>query len=420
MAHGTSSGIRSVGTLCPRPLVRLGLAGAFAALSLAPGWAAAPQDGHLVTPGMPGSEDHHLNWPDLKIEWGLGVDLRAPISLGGEQRGGELEAGVRAVDLVLRSDFNRSVWGTAMVSGEADDLRMPRATLVYTGLSRSSVLRLGRMPIDFGKQMQARPYELPYPQRPAVLRAYLGDQVHATGLSYGDVFETGPHSTVRASIGLYSDWERTSDPLLEEVDPTTPVVALRDGPRLDELGLVARITGVVDVGPEGLLQWGLSAQGLPDYGLSAVDSGGATVRADGLSQWVYGADLTYGHADETEGPAWSAGWEGLLVSGDSGGQLGPGPSLETVDGDLFGHYLWVERQTRSGRGLGMVYSHHEVPLSGQPTSQEWSLYFSRPLIENALMRFVVQHTEREGAEESQALLVQFVALAGSLGHGLDW
>ena len=407
---------------CARPLggARFGLGLCVWLGSLAAGVEAAiAQDPHLVTPGMPGSEDHHLDWPDLQIEWGLGVDLRAPISLGGAGRSGELEAGVRAVDLVLRSDFNRSLWGSAILSGEADELSMPRASLVYTGLSSSSVLRLGRMPIDFGKQMQARPYELPYPERPGVLRAYLGDQVQATGLAYGDVFETGPHSTVRVSLGLYSAWERELDPLLE-VDSAVPSLNLREGPRLDELAVGARITGVVDIGPEGLLQWGLSTQGLPDYRLTAQDAMGGTATLEGQSQWIYGADLTFGLADEVEGPAWSAGWEGLYVQGESGGQILPGPTIQTFDGDLFGHLVWLERRTRSGRGLGLVFSQFESPEIGKPSTQEWTLYFSRPLIENALMRFALRHTDPDGEEDSQALLVQFVALAGSLGHSLDW
>ena len=62
----------------------------------------------------------------------------------------------------------------------------------------------------------------------------------------------------------------------------------------------------------------------------------------------------------------------------------------------------------------------QTPTSGKPESLEWSVYFSRPLIENSVLRFALRHQDLPGEEASQAILVQFVALAGSLGHGLDW
>ncbi|HPF13166.1 MAG TPA: hypothetical protein PLJ12_02770, partial [Planctomycetota bacterium] len=261
----------------------------------------------------------------------------------------------------------------------------------------------------------------PYPDRPAVLREYLGDQVEATGVSSGDILATSQHSTLRVSIGFYSDWYRRDNPL-DPLDPGRPELEWRDQPRLDELAVGARVSGVVDVGAEGMFQWGLSAQGLPDYGLQATADDGTELRLENQSQWLYGLDLTFGHADETEGPAWSLGWQGILASGDGGGQVSPGPSpvLSTFEGDLFGHYAWVERRTRSGRALGLIVSQHERPLAGKPLATEASVYFSRPLVENALLRFAVRHRDAEGEPDGQAILVQFVALAGSLGHALDW
>ena len=296
---------------------------------------ASAQERLLTTPGMPGSADHHLDWADLKLEWGLGFDLRAPILLGGAGKSGEMEARVRAVDLVLRSEFNRSLWGYAMLSGEdveaEETIALRRAVLEYTGLGGASYLRVGRLPIDFGKQMQARPYELPYIQRPLVLRNFLGDQIQATGLSYGDIFATSERSTLRASIGLFSDWNVQGDPLDAQA-PGAPESNLKTGLRADDLALVARVSGVVDVGQEGMFQWGLSAQSLSDLEVRATQANGSQLLLEGQDQKTYGVDLSFGHADENEGPSWSAGWSGLLATGDRGARLGPGPSLQSFSG----------------------------------------------------------------------------------------
>ncbi|MEZ5975260.1 MAG: hypothetical protein R3F33_11380 [Planctomycetota bacterium] len=373
---------------------------------------------HLVTPGMPGSEDHHLDWPDLQLDWGLGFDLRAPISLSGPGRDGSVDAEVRTVDLSLRSQFHRELWGHALLAAGEDGLELERAVLDYSGLGGTSKLQLGLLPVDFGKQMQARPYELLYPDRPLVLRTLLGDQVRASGLRYGDVFAPGTHSTVRASIGLYSDWVQ-SDLDGDSADGWKRSREVRDQPRLDELAIGARVTGVYDVGAEGLLQWGLSAQRFRDADVVAQD-GSSELRLSGADQWLYGLDVHFGHADERVGPAWAFGGECVLGRGDFAGPVTGGTTLGLAEGDFFGYYLWAERQTRSGRALGALYSEVELPEQDGREALEASLYFRRPLIENSMMRFVLRHRDLPGEEPSQALLIQFVALAGDLGHGIDW
>ncbi|MCP5021936.1 MAG: hypothetical protein GY930_09160 [bacterium] len=389
-------------------------------LVLVPG-AIAFQERYVTSPGMPDSPITESYAHGLELELGLAVDLRSRIHLGGFGRGGEIDAGLEAADVGARARFNRDLWGFVLVEGTEHDLTLRQAALVYEGLSGSSYLRLGYLPIDFGKQMQARPYELPYPERPGVLRAYLGDQVLGMGVSYGDVFATGKSSTLRASLGLFTNTKRLSSPV-EGRPLALPELEVTDGPRIDELALNARITGLVDVGSNGLFQWGISAHSVPDFSVYLTADDGTRLSAGHLEQWVYGIDLTFGLDTESSHASWSTGWEGLLADGSIGARaLGAGPAtLEVVDDQAFGQYLWLERQTRSGRALGAVYSSFEQTLPGSPLETELSFYFSRPLGQGSTLRFQISHRDAEGEESSERILIQWIGLAGQLGHALDW
>ncbi len=383
--------------------------------------AMAYQERYVTSPGMPGSPISESYAHDLELELGVAVDLRSPIHLGGAGRGGEIEGGLETVDVGARARFNRDLWGYLLVQGTERDLTLRQAALVYEGLSGSSYLRLGYLPIDFGKQMQARPYELPYPERPGVLRAYLGDQVLGTGISYGDVFATGKSSTLRASLSLFTDTERLSSSV-EGRPLALPELEIVDGPRIDELALNARITGLVDVGPDSIFQWGISAHSVPDFSVNMAADDGTPLGAEHLKQWIYGVDMTLGLDAEDSHASWSVGWEGLLADGAIGARaLGAGPAtLEVVDDQAFGQYLWLERHAPSGRALGALYSSFERTLPDSPQETELSFYFSRPLGQGSTLRFQVSHRDAQGEDASQRILIQWIGLAGQLGHALDW
>ncbi|MDF1837198.1 MAG: hypothetical protein P1V35_04965 [Planctomycetota bacterium] len=383
--------------------------------------AQAFQDRFVTSPGMPRSSTSNLEIGDIALDWGLAMDLRSPISLSGPGRSGEIDGGLRVFDLGLAGTINRDLWAFALVEGNSDELSLQHAALVYEGLSSSSYLRLGVLPLDFGKQMQARPYELPYPERPGVLRAYLGDQVLGTGISYGDVFATGDHSTVRTSLGLFTQTERRESSL-DGRALSLPGLEVTDGPRMHELAINARLTGLMDVGPEGVLQWGFSAHSMPDFSVALTANDGTDLAAQHLDHWVYGMDFSFGWSDETEGPSWSAGWEGLIADGQVGARaLGAGPAtLEIFEDRVYGHYLWLERQTRSGRALGLLYSDFERTMPGTPQEREVSLYFSRPLGDRSTLRFQLSHRDAQGERASERALVQWTAQIGRLGHAVDW
>ncbi len=385
------------------------------------GKAQAFQDRFVTSPGMPRSDFTNLEIGDVELDFGLAVDLRSPISLGGPGRSGEIDGDLRVFDLAVAGTINRDLWAFALIEGTSEDLRLQHGALVYEGLSSSSYLRLGVLPLDFGKQMQARPYALPYPERPGVLRAYLGDQVVGTGVSYGDVFATGDHSTVRTSLGIFTQTERRQSHVDGSID-SLPGLEVTDGARLHELAMQARLTGLMDVGPEGVFQWGFSAHSVPDFSVALTADDGTDLGSQHLDHWVYGMDLSFELSDETEGPSWTAGWEGLIADGHIGARaLGAGPAtLEVLDDQAFGHYLWLERQTRSGRALGIIAGEFERTLPGTPKEREVALYFSRPMGSHSTMRFQLSHRDPEGEEHSERFLVQWTAQIGRLGHALDW
>ncbi|MCP5024565.1 MAG: hypothetical protein GY930_22725 [bacterium] len=129
-----------------------------------------------------------------------------------------------------------NTWAYGGVVGNKDDgLAVEEAAVIYEVLGGNSTLRVGRFLVDFGQQMQKHLHGLRTIYRPAVLRAYPGQELGGSGVQYGNRFTTGGSGTVRFSIGLF-----------------------------DSL-IGGHPMGTVDMGYHEVFQWGLSIRSLPDF-----------------------------------------------------------------------------------------------------------------------------------------------------------
>jgi len=391
--------------------------------------AAAAQSGGFSTPGMPGQSleatqatrfSNQFN-PAIGVVFDLLGDW-TDVSGSSDQEG--FDANLRVAEMTFSSWVDPSLWAYGVVVYADDEVSLEEGAMQYVGFGDSTwTLRGGRFFVDFGKQMQAHVHDLRTLERPAVLRAYLGEELGGDGVQLDKWFAAGDETVVRYSLGVFGS-------LIGEGPDVDGAAAPFDGERkdLNELALTARLTGFRDVGQSGTLQAGASARYLPDFGLEAPDSSAAGGSVDGLSNAVLGLDLTYGWQDETATRSWTAGGEALLYTGDLGGavddNLLPGdPSDDLVrvfDEDVFGYYVFADYAWNLRGSAGVQWSWVELPQDGAPELSEIELYYTRRLSEFQRLRFVASATDVDGPGDTTRLAVQWTGFLGPHSHGLNW
>jgi hypothetical protein len=337
---------------------------------------------------------------------------------------------VRSFEMTPAGYIDPSTWGWATVVWSPDEeVALEEAALVYTGTPGNTSLRAGRFFIDFGKQMQAHIHDLRTIDRPLVLREYLGNEASGTGIQWDQWFAAGDHTSVRYSLGVLpglagnfeADAHSHGGPDIDGPELASPSQAeLKD---LGELNFTARLTGFTDFADGAhLLQYGTSARFVPEYSLTSDEAGVAPV--DGLSNAVYGFDLTWGWQSETGNEGASAGLEYLWNTGDLGGNLvdtGGGEAIDVVDGTAGGFYLWSEyRWTQQRHAIGAQWSRAEVVELDLAEANEYDLYYTWNLNELNRIRFELTMTDPDDGERSYRAAVQLTAFLGPHAHGVNW
>ncbi|MDF1836804.1 MAG: hypothetical protein P1V35_02950 [Planctomycetota bacterium] len=345
-------------------------------------------------------------------------------------------SGPDGFDLTLRSfegtvntwiDPNTWAYGV-LVGTEEEGIAVEEAAVIYEGFDGNSNLKAGRFFVDFGKQMQAHTHDLPTFERPAVLSAYLGEELGGTGLQYGNWFPAGDSGAIRYSFGLYDSLVQGHSHGGHGDEEEGAAQAVNDYQEADELSYAARITGFHDAGENGVFQWGVSMRGLPEFAFDADLDDGTELTAEGMSNHVLGLDLTYGWGDDTGTKTWTVGGEYLRLSGEIGAEVDdagtPGvfgdDTLEVLDSDRDGFYLWVDRGFDQNNSVGVLYSAFEHAEDGAPEQSELTAYYSRNLTEYSRLRVGVTMTETDDGDDSTALMVQFTNFFGSHAHGVNW
>ena len=379
------------------------------------------------TPGMPASSSGQSDQSSNEFNPAIGavLDLEASwLEAGADAADDGLDFSLRSLEVSTNAWVDPDTWAYALLVGDEQGIELEEAALHYRGLGGNSTLRAGRFFVDFGKQMQSHVHDLPYPERPGVLRAYLGSELAGTGLQYDDWFATGDESALRFSLGVFDSLRGTPDPLAEGPDGAAAGAAREraaDRHQFDEVALTARLTGFSDAGESGIFQWGLSARHAPDFELLATNDADVEVAASSLENSVLGLDLTYGWTDETGERAWTLSCEFLRFQGDLTGELSAAQDrLDVYDDPVSGSYAWLDRKWNARISSGLLFSTFEQPEPGSPRESEYTLYWTRHLTEFSRLRLALSHIEREQGADDQRLMLQFTNYIGAHGHGLNW
>ena len=332
------------------------------------------------------------------------------------------DADLRTLELSAQSWVDPDAWAYFSAASEDEGVSIEEAAIHYVGLGGHWTLRAGRFFVDFGKQMQTHVHELRTIERPLVLRTFLGDEVHGDGLQVDHWFAVGDETAVRWSVGVFADLLPEAEE--DEDEDAAPEASVEERKSLGDLHYTARLTGFRDAGENGTVQVGLSARAIPDYSFEFEPSGAAE---GGLESYVYGLDATYGWKDESGLAGWTLGGEYLRSTGDTGSELDdagtPGDpaddAIVVLDEDVGGWYAFADYAWSPYQSVGLQYS--EVELPDRTDVGEVEAYYTRMFSEFHRLRFAVAALESDAeGEDSLRLAVQYTALLGAHGHGVNW
>ncbi len=386
------------------------------------------------TPGMPtqpgatqgyspdsGQSDRFSNRfnPAVSFVIDAAIDHISNDAAGAEEG---LDLALRVLEFGAQAWVDPKAWAYFVGAADEESLNIEEAAVHYVGFGERTTLRAGRFFIDFGKQMQTHVHELRTLERPLALRAYLGDEVKGDGLQFDQWAPAGKAVTARWSLGVFANL------LPEEAAfPTsTASPAIDERKDLGDLNFTGRFTLFGDVSERSTLQWGLSARVIPTY--SVDDEVNALSETD-LENQVYGMDLTWGWVDDTGQRRWTVGAEGLLNSGDIDVQVDdpdatPGNGDESLlvdDASVGGGLAYIDYAWNRNNSAGIQYSRAELADASDSDLTEVELYYTRWLSEFQRVRLVGSWFDDGGADEdSLRLAVQYTAVVGAHGHGINW
>ncbi|MGD2017998.1 MAG: hypothetical protein PVJ89_07785 [Planctomycetota bacterium] len=408
-------------------------AGAALPMNPLPGEARSPV-GLLRSPGMP------------RIYWGqttrftsafnpaLGVAVDGSFNWaddGEEEDGYAFDLGV--AELTGQGAISPYWWGNFALETDAEEVELTEAALFYTGLADRTSIRAGRFFLDFGKQMQIHVHDLATPQRPAVLREFLGTEVPGTGFQFDHWSPVGDATAFRFSVGVFGEQETHGHGFLfDEEDHDhgggghTEAESFVDDRRdFTDLIFSARATAMTDVGDESMLQFGASMRTIPDFGFEGgEDDTGEELSTGGLDQSVYGLDLTYGWNSDDGTKAWTFGAEYLYAEGALNAEvIDDGlatANLEILDTTAKGWFAYAEHAWNQQNTVGLMVSSLEKLEDELPRETETTLYWSHYPTEFMRVRVAGMHFDREEGEDAQALMLQLTGYIGAHGHPYNW
>ncbi|MBK7877126.1 MAG: hypothetical protein IPJ77_15505 [Planctomycetes bacterium] len=331
-----------------------------------------------------------------------------------------VDLSLRVLELAAQAWVDPNAWAYFIAAADEESLNVEEAAVHYTGLGGNSTLRAGRFFIDFGKQMQTHVHELRTLERPLVLRTFLGDEVKGDGVQWDCWTTTGDAGALRWSIGAF----RSLLPEAED-DGTSAFAEVAERKSAGDLNATARVTAFHDVGDNGTFQLGASARVIPDYAFAFSPSGDAAV---GLDNTVYGVDVTYGWHDDTGLERWTVGGEFLVSTGDVGADVTDvgsdgDPTNDTVaavDDTRTGWFAFVDCAWNPSHSVGLQYSSTELTDAAGSDASEVEAYYTWQLSEFHRLRFAASALESDLDPDAQRFAVQYTAIVGAHGHGVNW
>mgnify|MGYP002631427691 CR=1 FL=1 len=339
---------------------------------------------------------------------------------GGSPDGLELE--LSRVDLLLAAWIDPNAFAWTTIAYEGEELELDEAAIEYVGLPGNHTLRAGRFFVDFGKQMQSHVEELRTIQRPLVLRDYLGEELAGDGLQWDHWSSAGDVTLLRYSIGAFNDLSGGGHGHGEE--GVAPEVHVDERKRGERLGFTSRFTSLTEVGSNGVLQMGVSGRWLNDF---AFEQESSELLSPGLSNAVYGADLSYGWVSDDGIRDWTVGGEYLVFDGDLSGELDDNGTETVADDQLVvfsdrvaGGYAFIDHGWSRFDSAGVQYSMIQEPELGRRQASEFDLYYTRQLSETLRLRIGATFVDNEDGEDSGRFAIQLTGFLGPHGHGLNW
>ncbi len=339
-----------------------------------------------------------------------------------QHRGGSgADLTFRLLELNGAAWVDPSAWAWAVITGSEDEsITVHEAAVVYDGFEGNSEIRAGHFFVDFGKQMQTHLHELRTLERPLALRRYFGDALSGTGIQYDYWFGVG-ESPVRFSVGAFSSLAGHHHDEDEHADGHhvhTYVPALKD---VDEFSATARLTGMTDVGEQGIAQVGVSARHVPEFEFHFEPD--PSLKRKGMSNTVLGLDGTYGWTSDTGVRSFVGGFEYLLYDGD----LAAHPDdhddptrLLVQDDSVWGGYAYADYGWSQYDSAGLQYSVAEEPENPRWRTSELDAYYTRHFTEYRRIRLGVTLADSDESGDDVRVYLQFTGMFGSHAHGLNW
>ena len=355
------------------------------------------------------------------------------------------DARLNLAEFTMQGPLSPNWWGGFVLETNSEEVALTESALYYTGLGDRSAIRAGKFFADFGKQMQIHVHDLDIPDRPAVLREYLGFELPGTGIQYDHWSPIGDDTAFRFSVGLFSemsahdhgdhgghgDHEGHDDDHGDEHGGVE--MHMEGGYRdLSDMIMTARATAMTDVGANGVFQIGASIKTIPDFafeGEGGLDDGAGNIseeefEVDELDQSVTGFDLTYEWNSDDGMSGWTFGGEFLRVSGDLAGEIVNDDTvnvdLEVFNGDVQGYYAFAQHDMDDTNSFGVMISTFEHLEEEAAEDTETSIYWNHWPTEYTRLRLAAVNVDSEEEEDSQALVFQLSGWFGAHGHPYNW
>lgn len=350
------------------------------------------------------------------------------------------DAQLKLAEITMQGPLSPNWWGGFALETNSEEVALTESALYYTGLGDRSALRAGKFFVDFGKQMQIHVHDLDVPDRPAVLKEYLGFELPGTGIQYDHWSPIGDDTAFRFSVGLFSEMaahdhgdhgghgEHGHEE--EEEDEHGGVEMHMEGEYRDlsDMIMTARATAMTDVGANGVFQIGASIKTIPDFAFEGEGENDLAeeveFEAEGLDQSVTGFDLTYEWNSDDGMSGWTFGGELLRVSGDIAGEIVDDETanvdLEIFNGDVQGWYAFAQHDMDDSNSFGVMISTFEHLEEETPEDTETSIYWNHYPTEYTRLRVAAVNRESDEEEDSQALVFGLSGWFGAHGHPYNW
>lgn len=260
---------------------------------------------------------------------------------------------------------------------------------------KNLAVKFGKTRIDFGKTNKIHQHHLPYEDRPAALKNFLGpDSLNGSGIEADYLLPTPKGTFAQLQLGW---WRPESSPL----NPLTGLEPDTAGSRIADQLFTGRLWTSKELGEDSELEIGLNSA----FGRSLINGSGDN-RVDPIR--IYGADVTFRKfLSPHERLALSAEWflhHRLMSIGTAARS---------------GYYLLGTYQPNNYWELGLRYDNSGLPAPS--LGREWALtgFLTNRLTETTYIRYQLKNGQHFTGPSYTEFILQFVWGIGPHSHPLQ-